>query len=296
MTVTSTCSSGTLRPLTRTPALTTVWTPPAFCSTRFHAGTSASPPYSYGWQDQVDPEWYSCVPPEWDAAACQSLTFSPALQCPHGWTVAASKTVLGPDLSSITFATCCMTGFTASLFWDGEKCSASVNNFPLVVLATNDAGGFASPLATAVSTATLGNGSLDHRGIVIGWQQSDLATASTVPSNLATSHPTLTSTSSPTAEVSPSNTESKTLSSGAIAGIAIGGVVGVVLILAAIFVLFRRRRASPGEELDTNTTRQELPSPPPFKDAKPLYQPTDRHELGSGGPGELGSIHEMASS
>ena len=108
MAVTATCRSGTLLPLTRTPALTTVWTPPSFCSTRFHAGAGAAPPYVYGWQDEVDPQWYSCVPPEWDSTACQSLTFSPALQCPHGWTIDASKTVLGGDRSSVTFGTCCM--------------------------------------------------------------------------------------------------------------------------------------------------------------------------------------------
>jgi len=107
MVITATCKSGSLLPLTHTPALTTVFTPPAFCATRFHAGTSGAMS-TYGWQDEVDPMWYSCVPPEWDSTACQSLTFSPALECPYGWTMDKSKTVLGPNLSSITFATCCM--------------------------------------------------------------------------------------------------------------------------------------------------------------------------------------------
>jgi len=105
--ITATCASGNLLPLTNTPALTTIFTPPVFCSSRFHIGTSGAPT-SYGWQDEVDPVWYSCMPPEWDAAACQSLTFSPALQCPHGWTMDKSKSVLGLNRGLITFATCCM--------------------------------------------------------------------------------------------------------------------------------------------------------------------------------------------
>ena len=113
MALTSTCKSGSLLPVTRTPALTTVWTPPSFCSTRFHAaaGLGDGVPHTYGWQDEVDPVWYECLPAEWHANPCQSLTFSPALDCPYGWTAggaAATNTVLGADGSFVTFATCCM--------------------------------------------------------------------------------------------------------------------------------------------------------------------------------------------
>jgi hypothetical protein len=49
------------------------------------------------------------------------------------------------------------SGFTAFKSQDGEKCYASVVNFPLVVLATNtsNSGRYAKALATSVSMTTL---------------------------------------------------------------------------------------------------------------------------------------------
>jgi hypothetical protein len=91
-------------PVTSMPAMTTIFTPPPVCSTRFTALTG-----NFGddntvlVQDQFDPVYYSCLPPEYNPAQCQQLSFSPGW-CPLGWTeVGVVKASQGT-----TTATCCM--------------------------------------------------------------------------------------------------------------------------------------------------------------------------------------------
>jgi len=111
-------------------------------------------------------------------------------------------------------------------------------------------------------------------------------------------------TSSNTAAVTPSaatvnDTDTKSLSSGAIAGIAIGAAAAVALIIAGMFILWRRRKTSevrPGE-LGTASADlrpvSELPSPPvAYGEIKPVYQPAGTYELGGAGPGP-DPVYEM---
>ena len=175
--------------------------------------------------------------------------------------------------------------------WDGEKCVAPVVNFPLVVLATNPSNGlYASPLATSVSMKILEKGTIDHRGLIIGWQQSDLTTSGL---NAPTSRP-IAITPTPTGTASPAETEIQPrLPSGSIAGIVIGVVTAFCIGILALLMFWRKgKRHTRASELDTGPI-PELSSPLPVGEPKPLYHPAGTYELGLGAPGELGRVYEM---
>lgn len=187
------------------------------------------------------------------------------------------------------------SGFTAALFTDGEKCVANVINFPLVVLATNasNSGRYASPLATSVGMTTLEKGFVDHRGIVIGWEEKDLTSFS--------------STAKPTGSVSPAaagEDSERRLPAGAIAGIVVGSVVWVAGMVGSIILWRRKRRRMAGStgrhELQTDRTPEmfsPLGPPPPTGENKQLYgsPPVRRYELPVGSEGPAGDVYEMPS-
>jgi len=86
------------------PALTTIFTPPEVCSTRFTVNRGEfGNDITLLVQDQFDPVYYSCVPEEWDRTQCQQLSFSPGW-CPQGWTEAG----VVKASQGTTTATCCM--------------------------------------------------------------------------------------------------------------------------------------------------------------------------------------------
>jgi hypothetical protein len=104
------------------------------------------------------------------------------------------------------------------------------------------------------------------------------------------------STGSASATVVPANSPSKDsagLSKGAIAGIVVGGLVGLALLLGAILFWLRRTHRQRSAE---NFSGSETPSPGyPEKDGSPHYMPVAHHkyqhpvELGTGQPVELGT-------
>ena len=134
-------------------------------------------------------------------------------------------------------------------------------DFPLVVLATDptETTLYLSPLATSVSTATIERGSLDHRGIVIGWRAADkdlLRTSSnnSLPASTGTGTGTGTRTGSASGTGIPGGTSSSQtregdeakggLSSGAIAGIIVGIVaISAFVVFAWVVFVWRKRRA-----------------------------------------------------
>ncbi|RHZ46121.1 uncharacterized protein CDV56_104618 [Aspergillus thermomutatus] len=270
VTITSTCQG--LGSVTSTPALTTTFTAPAWCSTRFFA-KDLPPPYDYGWHDFQDPRWYSCVPPEWNATACQSLVFSPGI-CPDGWYAQAN------DGQGAT--TCCMSGFTYGSF-DGKCMKADVTNYELAVLATASDGRYQSPTASDNGTAIMTSGTLDHVFIVVHTATA-LPTSSAVPT--ATTLPTSSGAPAPTTLPTSSG-----LGGGAIAGIVVGIVAFIVLAASLAYWTWMRshRRDDSNETYMTldhvrseNHGRSEL-------HADDLPPTAGKAELSGEGISELGS-------
>jgi len=105
----TTCSSS---PGT-TPSLMTIFTPPIFCSSRFHLGPRPSnaadtPGAVTASFDFEDPVWYDCQPPEWNSRRCPEVDFSLGL-CYRGYATAHTGVITESGAKGRTqgFALCC---------------------------------------------------------------------------------------------------------------------------------------------------------------------------------------------
>jgi len=105
------CHTLPYKPTVPTPALTTIFTLPPHCASRYHqegqygGTTDFTPPSTYALQDPSDPQWYDCVPPEWKQDACPFLQFSPGV-CPKDY-VTAGIGITSYGSRTQTSAFCC---------------------------------------------------------------------------------------------------------------------------------------------------------------------------------------------
>ncbi|KAJ5921325.1 hypothetical protein N7466_009651 [Penicillium verhagenii] len=215
--------------MTSTIPLTTIFTPPADCSSSWtfegyrYNGETSGLLLQNAFSASMDA---SCFPPDFNHAGRNTAgdpVFSPGM-CPHGYTTNPSPTIVGPN----TKATCCLSGF---YFQTVEGIQGCVSTYTGTTFVAARAGGSPSPDYTTSKTAS-GTIRMWGQPITIMYQASDL---SIYPTSAYTSS---SSPSSSSAAASSSNT----LSTGAKAGIAVGSVVGALLLFGVGLFWWRSRK------------------------------------------------------
>ncbi len=203
--------------------LTTIWTPPPGCPSVVQFQT-------IDWSTKTNTASHSCAPPNYANVWWRQGYYSPGV-CPHKYTTAAT---IGPGHSlngkaigpSETAAVCIPSGYT--VFPHDEE------NYTIW------AGLSVAPLVTGGST--IWDGTSIVPAFEIRWAPSDLSVLTTnSPSSTGpSSSGPLPTGPAPTAPEEAGGASSG-LSRGAIAGIAVGAVLGFSLILAVVGFFFLRR-------------------------------------------------------
>ncbi|KAK0632585.1 hypothetical protein B0T14DRAFT_504639 [Immersiella caudata] len=235
------------------PALTTRWTAPTFCSTLWtYYATNSSDRISWLLhQPGVTAENADCRPPGWYIS---QGTFSPAV-CPYRWASVEVK-IQQNDLTSIQ---CCPSGYSilAKDFSDGSahtsftKCISTFTTTALGVLVFKNRTQTYGELSDVSGALTY---AVSPVHVLHAKTDLSILPAETPNDTAATPSPTDTAAGNTT-----SGAEAK-LSSGAIAGIVIGTLLGSILVLAATFFVWKRRRAERAAKLGTEPEgRVEMP-------------------------------------
>ncbi|RSL50313.1 hypothetical protein CEP54_011993 [Fusarium duplospermum] len=258
-------------------ALTTVFTPPSYCSTYFtdennwagaDEGTSGAV-VSYAKQNEDDPVWYSCgcalmggqpwgsdlkkVPPQRVVVlALMNADFGP-LGTYSGFVLNTSGDVCVKETTDFAVVRRPnpiqeTTTEVSVVSWDDSTAWVTVSD-ELTSTVLDD-----SPLdpdsslimtitpVTTTETVTMNNGTLSHSAWVIMWQSSDRTSTSATS---ATSTASTTSTPvGPTEQPETNDDDNDTsLSGGAIAGIVVGVVAALVLgVMTGLLIQRRRQR------------------------------------------------------
>ncbi|KAF7538715.1 hypothetical protein G7054_g2709 [Neopestalotiopsis clavispora] len=227
-------------------------------------------PDSYYWLMNGPLEPASCYPSAYAGVTTQY--YSPAVACPSGFTAACGSTNAIGTVSETRY-TCCPTQFpyqcqtNASYAWESTLgcvypvVSESTTTWTVTEISSG---------STYLAVSTGHPGGMNAYSIQVRFQASDLTTATT------TSTATSSQTSSTMAAVTGTNNDSPSststseasnssggLSTGAIAGIAVGaGLVGLAIIGAVAFLMIKKRKQQrelqqqnqgpPTQELDNN--------------------------------------------
>ncbi|KAI0201790.1 hypothetical protein F4808DRAFT_423793 [Astrocystis sublimbata] len=278
-----TATTSNSRATTTTPSavpLTTAFMPPDSCNEA--QLTMLSSPANYVWLNEPIPvpgtTISDCYPPEFmkyyttyhhDTTNVGSLVplMSP-LVCPFGWHGVMTGT-------APFYQACCPVGFSLAVPTTALQVQSRpayggtcYSDWPQGSSAYVKVYGSASAEEglSLVAPPTTGYQAYAHiiDGIVVSTSAStsSVGTSETSPSRASITGPGSPSSQASTNSASSGNSKDTSLSPGAIAGIVIGAVAGVVLIALGFFFLARRRRQqSPTEKLAAPE-----PSPPPPKE------------------------------
>ncbi|ETS83550.1 hypothetical protein PFICI_05426 [Pestalotiopsis fici W106-1] len=205
----------------------------------------------------------SCYPSGY--AGITTQYYSPAPACPSGFT-SACGTVNAIGTVSETAYTCCPTEYdytcqtNASYAWESTLgCvypvdSSSSTAWTVVKISSG---------LTSTITSTGYAGGMNAYSIQVRFQASDLTTATSTSSQTTPTTAAVTGTNNDSpSSTSEASSSSNGLSTGAIAGIAVGvGLVGLAIIGAVAFLMIKKRKqkrvlqptqVSPTQELDNN--------------------------------------------
>lgn len=210
------------------PPLTTLWTKPDACSSHWTYGNDSGTYYTYITQDWDTTIDTSCRHSNYNAA---KGTFSPGV-CPYQWTTWSSAVVN----SSITSAMCCPRGYINQ----GPEC-ASLFTTPLTVTYVFTTGSkTGSPTITSIGPVRAGTAVVS--AVHVLHQASD---ESVLPTQNLSDPPSSSNSATGagnTDKASSLDAPSNRLSSGAIAGIAIGCSAVLVLISGLGWYAWKSRR------------------------------------------------------
>lgn len=290
--------------------LTTTWTPPCGAITDAVYGTednfpSVEHPTHIKLARSLTPAWQSsCGPPGWyDTRAPKFVGyFSPGI-CPEGYTAACTwyATEQGPKPPSTETAYNCLPyGYTCDapeLYpYEPDYVNRHGVNDNNMMLAPMFFIRWQSSDLSTLETDPLTPGKPPTRTVLVTVSATPTSTSSEVtptPATTAMTATTGTGTAAPvtTAVPAAADTTTGTISRGAIAGVAVGCVAGLALLIAAVVLLWKRRRRDriegsgqaeevSGEsdkppELDASNTRHEMYA----ENNKGPYYPTVPAEL-----------------
>ncbi|KAI9662259.1 MAG: hypothetical protein M1821_008426 [Bathelium mastoideum] len=262
--------------------LTTTFTPPASCTSLFWDSGPSLQAFAPGYGLSIDLN-AQCVPPAMTTFWEQGLLFPGGARqhtvisagpvvCPKGWTTADRST---SDSTSVQI-NCCPSGY--QYFSDVYgNCLSSVSAGEVLTYASASNSPAPSPEHWTTVSTTLDSDTTVGAVAVVGWNIKG-ATSST-PSSTTTSPPSTTASATGDTSTNPSlpsptqTTSDSGLSSGAKAGIGVGvafGVLGILALLATVFLLRRRRRGGnegaaalaaqeKDQQTDTRYNKYELP-------------------------------------
>jgi hypothetical protein len=286
------------------PPLTTLFSPPSTCFSGIYQETPG-PNYVLG-----DPaSTAACLPSGFNFAV--TSFFSPAFDCPVGWTVACRSTnAIGDATESI--ATCCPSGgyqcrTTGGHPWDSiYGCLTGLTSNEILVVTGSQSG---TTYTTTVSLVGNFDG-FNAFSVQLRWQQKDLISSSsaTASSATASSEGTAVETSTPSRTSTPSTLPTGTRHGGLSTSAKIGIGVGIpffilALLIPALIFLFCRKK--PLEPAPPNPSRKEdYPNPvhpgsygqiiPPYQYPPLDVSPARRAELeASHSPIELHNIERV---
>ncbi|KAI0177917.1 hypothetical protein BJ166DRAFT_35321 [Pestalotiopsis sp. NC0098] len=228
----------------------------------------------------------SCYPSSYAGVTTQY--YSPAPACPAGFTPACAS-INAVGTVSETAYTCCPTEYdyscqtTASYDWESTLgCVMPVDSSSTTIWTVTEI----SSGSTSTVTSTGYYGGMNAYSIQVRFQATDLAAATT---SQTSSIPAVTVTSSNAASSTSTagSTSSSGLSTGTIAGVAVGAAVVVLGIIGAAAFLMIRKRKQQRQVVQNNqpppTAELENPNDP-NKQAPPYYYthelgPSERHEV-----------------
>ncbi|KAL2871592.1 uncharacterized protein BJX67DRAFT_166568 [Aspergillus lucknowensis] len=223
-----------------TAPLTSIFTPPPECSTSWTFERSAYNGVENGLfvQNVVSTDLdTSCFPSGFNQvgrATTDDTFFSPGA-CPAGYTTNTGATTV----ASTTTASCCLSDY---YFLISDSQQGCVSTFTGTTFVAARAGGLGSDVDLTTSTTASGTIQMWAQPITIMYQESDLSYYTSTSSSSVSTTPsssTITTTSPPRPD-SDTSSDSGTLSGGAKAGIAVGSIVGALLLLGLGFVFWRR--------------------------------------------------------
>ncbi|KAF4337493.1 hypothetical protein FBEOM_8634 [Fusarium beomiforme] len=223
--------------------------------------------------------------------------YSPAFECPKGYSTACSAT--GPETGNFNFQFsiqddervigCCPSGYTCASPGGPQTCSTIISRGSLQVASCSTKETvlnwmtLPATVTEDTSTATIDGITIYAPMFQLNWRDKDLSLSSgSTRSATTVSVPEETGTSSSSSDGSSSGG----LSTGAQAGIGVGvGVVGLAIIGAAFYLWRRRKRATPVAELETKGDQKAAEpvlthgSPPPQYPPAELDATSSRHEM-----------------
>ncbi|KAL4922608.1 hypothetical protein BDW62DRAFT_237 [Aspergillus aurantiobrunneus] len=220
--------------LITTVPLTTRFTRPSDCSSSWtfeasdYNGVESGLLLQNAIQSSIDS---SCFPSGFNQAGRDTVdyvVFSPGA-CPHGYTTNSAATTV----AATTTASCCLSGY---YFYSSEGRQGCRSTYTGTTFLAARAGGLGSSVDLTSSTTASGTIEMWGQPITIMYQESEQSLYTTSTTTTTSSSPA-TITSSPL----PDPPSSSTLSDGAKAGIAVGSIVGALLLFGFAFVFWRRR-------------------------------------------------------
>ncbi|KXX78369.1 hypothetical protein MMYC01_206018 [Madurella mycetomatis] len=245
--------------------LTTTFTPPAPCSVAVGLCETCNVAW---WGQTCAPRTVQDDPSCWPERTIGAVSpqqmllgwgfYSPGVICPAGYTSACTAVagetagwenqfIMEPEE---TFIGCCPTGFRCDNL-RGQTCVMGVRSTELPTLSC-DAGSTVNFGFTTLPNPSAGVSVLNLFApmIQLAWKESDLSTITAGTSPTTSSSGSL-SNSSPTTSIAGSAPDSQTdgsgassnLSTGAIAGIAVGAAALFLAVVAAAFYVWYRRRS-----------------------------------------------------
>ncbi|KAL4898863.1 hypothetical protein BDW74DRAFT_184287 [Aspergillus multicolor] len=243
--------------------LTTIFTRPTDCSKSWTY--EASPYNSVGAglliQNAIKPSMdVICYPPGFNHAerGADDVVFSPGA-CPFGYTT----NNLDVTVEETVTASCCLSGF-AYRSNNGKAEQGCVSTFSGTTRVAARAGGLGTSIDFTTSTTVSGTLEMWAQPITIMYQESDLSLYTTTTTNRSSS-----TTSNATSDTAPNPSDVHTaetetsssdgLSGGAIAGIAVGCVAGVLVLLGLVFIMWRRKRGKVQSANDQSVPHRNTP-------------------------------------
>ncbi|KAJ5173026.1 hypothetical protein N7492_005619 [Penicillium capsulatum] len=237
--------------------LTTVFTPPASCSSLHWVSSKCLESTCKGIYNIVAATDSDCYPSGW---ATSATGFSPGLSCPANWSVGTSNVVVLGVGATETHATCCPTGYTVAksspqVWYTPEPCM-SISKGTTIIDYT-----VVGVTPSSTTRVTYKNPIVHAYPVGLTYRSTDSASPSTSPPS--TSPPSASATAT-AADAAAAGTSSGGLSTGAKAGIGVGvAVAGLIIIVLGCFMFLRSRKNQKGAAQATAVAPAPAPAPGP---------------------------------